>query len=56
MNAIQFNLASKHNVNAAFLEFVGIQDERETIGKMIYHFNVMDPQHAKYKSTVVWIQ
>jgi len=56
MNAIQSNLAAKYNVAAAFLEFIGIQDERQTIGKMIYHFNVMDPQHDKYKSTVAWIQ
>jgi len=56
MNAIQSNLAKKYNVNAAFLEFIGVQDERETIGKRIYHFNVMDPHHDKYRSTVVWIQ
>jgi hypothetical protein len=56
MTKILFYLAAKYNVAAVFLEYIGAQDERETLGKVIYHFNITDPTHARYRSTVVWIQ
>jgi hypothetical protein len=49
-------LAEKHNVDYESLEFIGIQDETEMMNLKLYHFNVMDPGHSKYKSTVSYIR
>ena len=48
-------LAEKHNVEYESLEFIGIQDETEMMSLKLYHFNVMDPGHSKYKSTVSYV-
>jgi hypothetical protein len=52
MTKILFYLAAKYNVAAVFLEYIGAQDERETLGinrrLVIYHFNITDPTHARY--------
>ena len=45
-------LSKKHSVETKFLEFIGVQDETELAGVVVYHFNVMDAKHPKYKSTV----
>ena len=56
MQAILNKVASSHNVAQQFLEYVGMQDERYTVGKIVYLFNIMDPAHSRYKSTVAFIQ
>ena len=45
-------VALKYNVAPCFLEYIGKQDESETVGKVFYHFNIVDEKHEKYKSTV----
>lgn len=56
MQTILNNTARANSVAAQFLEFVGVQDERRTVGKVLYHFNVMDPAHPRYKSTVTFLK
>jgi hypothetical protein len=46
-------VALERNIAPCFLEFIGVQDERKTVGMILYHFNVWDDQHEKYKSTIV---
>jgi len=48
-------LALRENVAPCFLEEVGIQDESETIGKILYLFNIMDTEHPKFASTVAYM-
>jgi len=44
--------ALKFNVAPAFLEFIGTTDAR-CVGKgVLYMFNILDPQHERYESTV----
>ena len=50
------NLISiRENVHPSFLGFCGIQDETETIGKKLFLYNIEDPDHPKYKSTVAFV-
>lgn len=49
-------LADKWGVGVDFLKFVGVQDESATIGKRLYHFNVMDPGHHKFRSTICYME
>lgn len=56
MQRILNNVAMANSVAPAFLEFVGIQDERHTVGKLFYHFTIMDPTHRCYKSTVAFLK
>jgi hypothetical protein len=44
--------ALANNVAPCFLEILGVQDERHTVGIILYHFNVLDEDHPKYKSTI----
>ena len=37
-----------------FLEFIGMQDERCTVGRIFYLFNIMDPVHRRYQSKVAF--
>jgi hypothetical protein len=56
MQAILNSVARTNNVAQQFLEYVGTQDERQTVGKIIYHFNIMDPAHRHFKSTVAYVE
>jgi hypothetical protein len=56
MHAILNSVAKANNVAQQFLEYVGMQDERHTVGKIVYLFNIMDPAHSRYKSTIAFIQ
>lgn len=56
MHEITNQTAAVNNVDPQFLEFIGIQDERNTVGKMIYLFNIMDPTHKRYRSTVAFMR
>ena len=56
MQTILNNTAMANNVAACFLEYVGTQDERATVGKVLHHFNIMDPTHRRYKSTVATVE
>ena len=56
MQSILNSVARSNNVAQQFLEYVGVQDERHTVGKIIYHFNIMDPTHGRYKSTVTFVE
>ena len=56
MQSILNDTAMANNVAPGFLEFVGIQDERQTVGKLVFHFTIMDPAHRLFESTVVFIK
>ena len=56
MQTILNKVARSNNVAQQFLEYVGMQDERHTVGKIIYLFNIMDPAHKLFKSTVAFIE
>ena len=56
MQSVLNKVARSNSVAQQFLEYVGMQDERQTVGKIIYLFNIMDPAHNRYKSTVAFIE
>lgn len=45
-------IAIKHNVAPQFLDFVGITDCTVINRGMLWQFNIEDPDHPNYKSTV----
>jgi len=45
-------VALVNGVAPQFLEYIGMQDERRTVGTVLYLFNIIDPAHHRYKSTV----
>lgn len=55
MQSVLNRVSIANQVAPQFLEYVGIQDERHTVGKILYHFNIMDPLHRHYKSTVTHV-
>ena len=55
MQTILTKTAIQNGVAPQFLEFIGTQDERQTTGKIVYHFNIMDEHHQRYKSTVAFV-
>lgn len=46
------NCSLRVKCHASFLEYIGVQDEINTIGFIFFHFNILDPTHPRYKSTV----
>ena len=50
------HVARANHVALQFLEYVGLQDERHTVGKVIYHYNILDPTHRRYRSTVTFVE
>lgn len=44
-------LALSKQVAPQFLEFIGVMDG---ISKRLFLFNIMDPQHPNYKSTIAY--
>jgi len=56
MQSILNQTAFLNRVAPQFLEYVGMQDERHTVGKMIYLFNITDDAHPHFKSTVAHVQ
>jgi len=56
MNRIFDHVARSNHVAQQLLEYVGLQDERQTVGKVIYHFNILDPAHRRYRSTVTFVE
>ncbi|MCB2147606.1 MAG: hypothetical protein KQI81_14110 [Deltaproteobacteria bacterium] len=55
MQTILNRTAMANNVAPQFLEFLGVQDERHTVGKILYHFHIQDAQHPRYRSTVTFM-
>lgn len=56
MQTILNKTALANGVAVQFLEYVGSQDERFTVGKVLHHFTIMDPTHRRYKSTVATVE
>jgi len=56
MQQILNRTALENNVAPQFLEHLGTQDERESVGKVLYHFTIMDPIHEQYRSTVAYTE
>ncbi|WP_319525704.1 hypothetical protein [uncultured Desulfosarcina sp.] len=56
MQSILILTAMANDVAPQFLEYIGSQDERHTIGKKIHHFTIMDPAHRRYQSTVAFAE
>jgi hypothetical protein len=48
-------VAVDNNVAPGFLEFIGVMDCK-VIGKMLWCFNIEDPKHPRYKSTITFTQ
>lgn len=46
----------REKVDVDALDYIGMQDERRTVGKVIYLFNIMDPLHWRYRSTVSFLE
>jgi hypothetical protein len=49
-------LALKKNVAPCFFEYIGTQDESKTVGKVLHMFNILDPNHPNFKSTIVHME
>ena len=56
MQAILNATARNNDVAPQFLEYVGVQDESLTVGKVLYLFNIMDPAHERFGSTVSFMR
>jgi hypothetical protein len=56
MQTILKRTAIQNQVHETFLEYAGSQDERDTVGKVLHHFTIMDPAHRRYKSTVAYTE
>ena len=56
MQSILNRTAMANNVAFCFLEYLGSQDERLTVGKILYHFTITDPAHKRYLSTVAYTE
>jgi len=56
MESILNRIARSNQVTQQFLEYIGIQDKRHTVGKTIYLFNIMGPAHRRYKPTVTYVE
>jgi hypothetical protein len=54
--SIKQAVAIRERVSASGLAYIGMQDERHTVGKVIYLFNILDPLHWRYKSTVSYVE
>ncbi|WP_319525732.1 hypothetical protein [uncultured Desulfosarcina sp.] len=56
MQQILKRTAIQNNVHETFLEFIGCQNESRTVGKILYHFNIQDPAHPRFRSTVTFME
>jgi hypothetical protein len=56
MQAVLTQTAIKNGVAPQFLEYVGMHDERHTVGKMTDLFNITDHSHPRFKSTLAFVQ
>lgn len=45
----------KHNVQKEDLSFIGISDNSKLKLGDLYHFNIMNPSHKSYQSTVTYM-
>ena len=54
MQEILNSTAMANDVAPQFLEYIGMQDERHTAGCILYLFNIMDPAHQRYRSTIAF--
>lgn len=52
MQRILNSAAMANDVAPQFLEYIGMQDERHTVGRIFYLFTIMDPMHRRYRSTI----
>jgi hypothetical protein len=53
---VRHRLGRRHKVSASALRYIGQQDERHTVGRIIHLFNIMDPLHWRYRSTVAFVE
>ena len=56
MQSILNRTAMANDVAPQFLEYIGTQDERCTVGKVLHHFTITDPTHRQYQSTVAFTE
>ena len=54
--SIKRAVAIREGVSASCLAYIGMQDERHTVGKVIHLFNISDPLHWRYRSTVSFME
>lgn len=52
---VREELAKEHDVDANLLEFIGTSDARQFCGMYVLNFNIIDPKHKAYLSTVAYI-
>ncbi len=47
-------LAARKNVHPSFLEYIGTMDETKTIGAKLHMFNIEDPHHPNFRSSIAY--
>lgn len=53
--SILLRICIRENVCFNLIEPIGVQDESKTVGKILYHFNIIDIDHPRYGSTVAYM-
>ena len=44
-------MAKKWKTKENLLTYIGVQDERKTVGRLFLWFRIDDPKHKEYRST-----
>ena len=47
-------LVKREKINPKYLQYIGFTDVRDLGMGVQYNFNILDPKHPRYNSTIVW--
>lgn len=57
ISEISRRIAARENVSIDNLEYIGVTDASMLkTPRMLHNFNILDKDHPRYKTTVVWSQ
>lgn len=56
MEEARLKVAAREDINPKYLSFLEKQEERDIVIADLWYFNIEDPNHRKYKSTVVYME
>lgn len=54
MEKIKEILSKRENVDPIYLDYIGKTEVRDFDRFDIYYFNILDPNHKRYKSTIAY--
>lgn len=47
----QKEMVKKWKVTASLMTYIGVQDERDTLGRVYLWYRIDDPKHKKFRNT-----